>query len=68
MNSTERSGKERMRRSSIPMLLPYGSDGSMGVATSTVQVTYFFIATRCDILVLLHYMYIKSSIYYKSEK
>lgn len=60
MNSTERPGKERMRRSSIPMLLPYEVTDPQGCQEAQLKLYVFFITTKCDILVLLHYMNIKA--------
>lgn len=60
MNSTERPGKERMRRSSIPMLLPYEVTDPQGCQEAQLKLYVFFITTKCDILVLLHCMNIKA--------
>lgn len=60
MNSTERPGKEQMRRSSIPMLLPYEVTDPQECQEAQLKLYVFFITTKCDILVLLHYMNIKA--------
>lgn len=57
MNSTERPGKERMWRSSIPMLLPYEVTDPRGCQDAQLKLYICFITTKCDILVLVHYIY-----------
>lgn len=68
MNSTERPGKERMWRSSISMLLPYEVTDPQGCQEAQLKLYIFFITTKCDILVLLHYMYINAISFFKKQK
>lgn len=63
MNSTERPGKERMRRSSIPMLLPYE-----GMSRSTAQIICIFYHHKMWYFSFTSLYEHKSSIYQNTEK